>query len=177
MKERPILFSSPTWKPVYGYEGRYDVSDTGQVRSLSTYRSNSGLILATWVQNKGYHYVTLRNSLGVKKSFAVHRLVLESFVGPCPSGKQVAHGDGNPANNNVKNLRWATAKENIADRTAHGRTAVGEKNGSSKLDKFTVKTIKKLNQKGFSAYEIARLACVNPSTIERIWSGESLNTV
>lgn len=173
MKERPILFSGAIWQEVAGYEGRYEVSDAGQVRSLSTYRPTSGGILAHWVQNRGYRYVTLRGADGSKKAFAVHRLVLEAFHGPCPEGKQVAHFDGDPSNNHISNLRWASAKENIADRTRHGRTATGENNGSARLDKQSVNTIKRMKECGFSAYETARLACVSPSTIQAIWDGET----
>ncbi|WP_423196750.1 MULTISPECIES: NUMOD4 motif-containing HNH endonuclease [unclassified Cupriavidus] len=165
------------WKPVPGYEGRYEVSDAGHVRSLSSYRATSGGILATWVQNKGYHYVTLRSANGTKKSFAVHRLVLEAFVGPRPAGKQAAHADGNPAHNSLTNLRWATAKENIADRTAHGRTRSGEQNGSAKLDRFVVRTIKRLKGTNVSAYEVARLACISPSTVQSIWNNETWSHV
>jgi hypothetical protein len=107
-----------------------------------------------------------------RKSFAVHRLVLEAFNNPCPKGKQVAHGNGDPSDNRLSNLRWATAKENSADRKRHGRDATGENNGSAKLDRGAVKTIKKMKAKGFSSYETARLACVNPSTISDIWEGK-----
>jgi hypothetical protein len=166
------------WKSVSGYEGRYEVSDGGQVRSLSTYRSTSGGVLSHWVQNKGYHYVTLRGPNNTKASFAVHRLVLEAFVSPCPPGKQVAHNNGDPSDNRVSNLRWATAKENIADRTLHGRTVTGEAQHSAKLDRYVVKTIKKMQECGcFSAYETARLACVHTSTVQRIWDGEIWKTV
>ena len=159
------------WRPIAGYEGRYEVSNMGPVRSLSTYRSTSGGILKPWVQNKGYHYVTLRRVDGRRETFGVHRPVLETFVGPCPEGHQAAHDNGDPSVNTVRNLRWATAKENIADRTRHGRTRRGEENGSARLDRHIVKTIKKMRD-GFSAYETARLACVAPSTIERIWAGQ-----
>jgi hypothetical protein len=161
------------WRAIPGYEGRYEVSDSGAVRSLSTYRSTSGGELTPWTANKGYRYVSLRSVGSAKKSFAVHRLVLEAFEGPCPVGKQVAHWDGDPSNNHISNLRWATARENIADRTRHGRTAVGAKNGSAKLDQYTVKTIKRMKDCGFSTYETARLACVSSSTIDDIWSGET----
>jgi hypothetical protein len=174
MTEHPIIFNGQMWKPVVGYEGRYEVSRDGQVRSLSTYRSTSGGVLAHWISNKKYHYVTLRGISRKIKSFAVHRLVLEAFVSHCPPGKQVAHNNGDPSDNRVENLRWATAKENIADRTAHGRTCIGEAQASAKLDSHTVKTIKKMKECGvFSAYETARLSCVSPSTINSIWDGET----
>lgn len=51
----------------------------------------------------------------------VHRLVLEAFVGPCPSGCEGCHYDGNPANNIVSNLRWDTTKNNCLDKRRHGR--------------------------------------------------------
>ena len=117
--------------------------------------------------------VTLRGADGKKKSFAVHRLVLDAFVAPCPPGRQCAHADGNPANNRLTNLRWASAAENIADRTAHGRTRIGDENGGAKLDRHAVKTIKQLAGSGVSAYALARLACVSPDTIQRIWRGET----
>lgn len=175
MKERPIIFSASDvlWKPVVGYENRYEISNSGLVRSLSTYRSTSGGILKPWVQNRGYKYVSLRSANNIKKTFAVHRLVLDAFVGLCPPGRQCAHGDGDPTNNHVENLRWASAAENIADRALHGRTAAGEKNGSAKLDRHAVKTIKQLRNAGVSAYALARLACVHSETIERIWRGET----
>jgi len=168
-----ITEGAAEWRPVIGYEGRYEVSDEGVISSLSNYRSSSGGPLAPWANSKGYQYVTLRDAAGGKRAQAVHRIVLEAFVELRPSGKQVAHGDGNPANNRVGNLRWATSKENIADRTRHGRTAQGEANAASKLDRHAVKTIKRMKDCGFSAYETARLACVNPSTIDRIWAGET----
>ncbi|KAA9173021.1 hypothetical protein F3K36_16380 [Delftia sp. BR1] len=161
------------WRPIAGYEGRYEVSNQGLVRSLSSYRPTSGGLLAPWVQNRGYQYVSLRSADGTKKTFAVHRLVLEAFTGPCPEGRQCAHGDGDPTNNRHENLRWASAAENIADRTAHGRTLVGEDNAASKLDRHAVKTIKQLSNAGISAYALARLACVHPSTVESIWRGET----
>ncbi|EKN4745018.1 NUMOD4 motif-containing HNH endonuclease [Yersinia enterocolitica] len=176
MNEKPILFNAEMeeWKPVLGYEGRYEISNLGRVRTLSTYRINYfHKVLHTFTQNKGYQYITLRNVKGGRKTFAIHRLVLEAFVEPCPDGKQVAHWNGDPSDNRVENLRWATSKENIADRARHGRTAFGERAGSAKLDRKAVKTIKRLNKSGLSACEVAHLASVNPSTIISIWEGRS----
>lgn len=162
------------WRPAQGYEGRYEVSTAGEVRSCSTYhRRDAGRHIRGWIQNRGYRYVTLMAADGSKRSHGVHRLVLETFVGPCPPGHQAAHSNGDSADNRLANLRWASAKENIADRTRHGRTRSGEQNGSSKLDRHAVKTIKRMGERGFSAYETARLACVAPSTVESIWRGET----
>lgn len=167
------MANRPIWVHVPGYEGRYSVSSDGHIRSLSTYRPNCGGILATWQNCRGYHYVTLRDASGAKKAHGVHRVVLSAFIGPCPLGKQAAHNNGDVNDNRLANLRWATAKENSADRRAHGRTVIGEAQASAKLDRHAVKTIKKMKVLGFSAYETARLACVHPTTIDRIWAGET----
>lgn len=173
VSEKPILFNSEIWKSVVGFEERYEVSNQGRIRSLSTYRHGYfHKIMSHYIQNKGYHYVTLRDKER-KQGYAVHRLVLEAFVCPCPKGKQVAHWNGDPGDNRVENLRWATAKENIKDRARHGRTAQGEKAGSAKLDRKAAKTIKKLKDGGFSACEIAHLASVHFSTVLNIWRGET----
>ena len=134
--------------------------------------SHFSKIMKPWAGKKGYQYITLRKG-GSRKTFAVHRLVLDNFVEEKPAGKQCAHYDGNPQNNCVWNLRWASAKENIDDRKRHGRTACGERQGLSKLDEKCVKTIMKLKDSGLSKYEVAHLACVSYSSIERIWNGES----
>ena len=160
------------WLPVVGFEGRYEVSDQGNIRSLSTYQSSRyHRQVAGSVNGRGYRYVTLFDG-HAKHNVAVHRTVLEAFIGPCPSGHQGAHGNGDRTDNRLSNLRWASAKENIADRTAHGRTVRGVDQESAKLDDGTVRTIKRMREAGFSAYETARLACVNPTTIKRIWDGE-----
>lgn len=175
-RERPVLFSAEMsderWRPVPGFEGRYEVSSHGRVMTLTTYRPHqTGLVLRPYKNKKGYQYVSFRTN-GTRKSFAVHRLVLEAFAGPCPAGMQVAHGNGDPTDNRVENLRWATSVENHADRRRHGRVPEGEANASARLDLSAVKTIKKLKGKA-SAYEIAHLACVAPSTIQSIWDGKT----
>lgn len=161
------------WRPVVGFEDRYDVSDQGDVRSLNRIHPSRFMkIMAAHPNNRGYLYVTLFD--GIKgHNLAVHRLVLDAFVGPCPEGHQGAHNNGDRTDNRAENLRWASAKENIADRTAHGRTVRGTDQHAAKLDDGTVRTIKRMHVAGFSAYETARLACVNVSTVRAIWSGEA----
>lgn len=114
------------WKPIPGYEG-YEVSNHGRVRSLDRTvqlkdgrtRRQKGRALKPWVI-QGYLYVSLYKGRKVKKK-RIHRLVLEAFVGPCPEGMECLHGDGNPANNRLDNLRWASPSDNNLDTVKHGR--------------------------------------------------------
>lgn len=68
---------------------------------------------------KGYMSVSLTHE-DVRKTISVHRLVLMAFVGPCPSGMEACHNDGDPSNNSLSNLRWDTHKNNMADCIKHG---------------------------------------------------------
>lgn len=76
------------------------------------------------------------------KSRYVHHLVLEAFVGPCPPEMLARHGDGDPKNNALWNLRWGTHGENMADAVAHGTTAKGERNKAAKLTDEQVRAIR-----------------------------------
>jgi len=51
----------------------------------------------------------------IKKTFRVHRLVLEAFVGPCPHGCEACHRNNDPSDNRIENLRWDTKQSNLAD--------------------------------------------------------------
>lgn len=119
------------WRPVVGYEGLYEVSDCGRVRSLDrvvptvngrTYRLR-GVLLKSWsgATQHGHRTVSL-SAGGVEKVRLVHQLVLESFVGPRPApGMHCCHFNGDPADNRVSNLRWDTPTANQLDKVRHGR--------------------------------------------------------
>ena len=108
---------------VPGYEGRYEVSDHGRVRSLSRIRSHGrkwqGRVLKPTPMPKGYLLVNLwfDNS---KRMWLVHRLVLTAFVGPPPEGMEGLHADNDPANNRLDNLSWGTHSQNQFDQVVHG---------------------------------------------------------
>jgi hypothetical protein len=107
------------WKPIVGYEGFYDVSNMGKVRSYRVRGKvkTSGVpqrILAHTKNNNGYFYISLWKNLESKKRY-VHILVLETFNGPKPDGMEVMHVDGNQLNNNIDNLKWATHRQNMSD--------------------------------------------------------------
>ncbi len=103
------------WKAVVGYEGLYEVSDNGKVKSL---RKNH---LMTPTITRGYAYLKLRDRQGNDKSFPVHRLVAIAFI-PNPNDyKCVNHIDENKLNNNVDNLEWCTLSYNFNYGTARAR--------------------------------------------------------
>ena len=102
------------WRPVVGYEDLYEVSNTGQVRSLDKYDSLGvfwiGKLLSK-LKVRGYFMVKLRKD-GIQKMCSVHRLVAQAFI-PNPLGlPQINHKDEVKTNNRVENLEWCTAKYN-----------------------------------------------------------------
>lgn len=110
------------WKPVVGFEGLYEVSDHGRVRSLDRMTARGlrkGQMMKPFALDTGHLRVRLSRD-GRGSGPLVHRLVLEAFVGPCPDGQEGCHSDGNPENNHVGNLRWATRSENQLDSVRHG---------------------------------------------------------
>lgn len=142
--------SQEEWKPVVGYEGLYEVSRSGEVRGVIRRVMTKGGVTKPWkgrpirpfvVAKDGHLRIRLSNA-GTHKKHMVHRLVLEAFVGPCPTGMQCCHNDGNPRNNAVDNLRWDTPKSNWADSVRHGTSVRGEKQGSAKLTEEIVREIR-----------------------------------
>ena len=103
------------WKPVPGYEGKYEVSSLGRVRSLDRIDEENhfrkGQIMKTNLL-RGYVRVPLRDGKK-QKSYQVHRLVALAFIPNPDNLPQVNHKDCNPGNNNVDNLEWCDVKYNI----------------------------------------------------------------
>lgn len=100
------------WRDIIGYEGKYQVSNLGNVRSINYHREHITKPLAFILDQDGYKQVKLCKD---KKVYfkRVHRLVAEMFI-PNPYNKeQVNHIDGNKGNNSILNLEWATPKENM----------------------------------------------------------------
>lgn len=114
-----------TWKPVTGYEGIYEVSDQGRVRSLarSVPRGAHTLRVAERIMRPSgttYAVVMLRKPGVPSKTEAVHVLVLTAFVGPRPDRSEACHGPGGPRDNRLANLRWDTVHQNNLDKVRHG---------------------------------------------------------
>lgn len=101
------------WKPVKGFEGKYEVSSHGKVKSIGTYNTCKRGILSPMIDTSGYLHVKLYDS-GRTKDIGVHRLVAETFI-PNPNCLgYVNHKDENPMNNSVDNLEWCTNSYNLA---------------------------------------------------------------
>lgn len=117
------ISNQEVWKPVTGYEGFYEVSSLGRVRSLDRVAANGrffeGAVIKPSENYNGHFRVTLYKSRGRKQCW-VHRLVLEAFVGPRPANYDACHNNGVPSDNRAENLRWDTRSANAKDRVLHG---------------------------------------------------------
>jgi hypothetical protein len=142
------------WRPVSGYEGLYEVSSLGRVRSLDRWaqitpscrckpyrRFTPGKELKSAPHTSGYRSVCLWRE-GVQETALVHRLVCRAFHGEPPVGAEAAHGDGSKRNNQSKNLRWASRSENQGDSFIHGTKPLGERHRNSKLTAMNVRAIR-----------------------------------
>mgnify|MGYP007071567219 CR=1 FL=1 len=129
---------------------------------------------------KGHLRVELHSlACGVRpRKFFVHALVLTAFVGPCPDGMEGCHGDGNPKNNAVGNLRWDTPVGNWSDRKRHGRGCEGEKNpGGGKLTEATVRLARDLRSNGVPLKLIAQQIGVSVAMVSKVCRGQAWSQV
>ena len=114
------LLCMESWKPVTGTDGRYEVSDQGNVRSLV--RPGEPRPLRPFPHPRSGHLmIGVCHEAGERKrNRYVHRMLLEAFVGPAPDGYESCHRDGEPSNNTLGNLYWGTKSDNRRDSVKHG---------------------------------------------------------
>lgn len=143
---------SEEWTPIVGYEGHYEVSNLGRIRSVErrVKTTNSGVATTQLIRKKifkpqparqGYHQVCLcRNNH--RHSYSICRLVAKAFI-PNPLNKpQVNHKNSNRKDNRAENLEWVTALENMRHASIQGNLVKGEKNNKSKLNTDKVRLIR-----------------------------------
>jgi hypothetical protein len=176
------------WKPIKNFEGWYEVSNHGRVRSVTrdmTQKGNGGSeftytregkYLKPTLTNKGYLKVML-NIHSKKYQFSVHRIVAEHFV-PNPYDKpQVNHRDTNKLNNYEWNLEWVTNAENMEHAIQNDliKTTFGEQRSNAKLTENDVRYIKTHYEKGrgkMNSNYFAKRYGVHKTTIQQIINGK-----
>ena len=165
------------WKDIQGYEGIYQVSNLGRVKSLEReiVRSNGRItyqkecILKQKI-DKGYYRLGLRKK-GIRNFYRVHRLVAIAFIPNPKNKKTVDHINENKLDNRLSNLRWATQEEQIGYAMETGTFEIrkGEQVGGSKLKEKDVLEIReKYVPRKYSQYKLAKEYGVNVMTISDI---------
>lgn len=152
------------WKPIKGYEGLYEVSTYGRIRSLDRIIkrgkvnvSRRGQILKPVIRRLGYSFVTLCKDK--KDNVAIHRLVAQAFI-PNPDEKPfVNHIDFDPTNINVKNLEWCTQSENMQHSLKAGRLA----QGPDSIERSARAKWKPVEAKNIATGEVRLYGCIKDS--------------
>lgn len=158
---------SETWRDIPGYEGRYQASDLGRIRSLDRQvrnalgatRSCKGKVLSPGTMNKFGHQSV---SLGAGHSYCVHALVLTTFVGPRPKGHDARHLDLNGSNNRLENLAWGTRTQNNRDVLFGGGRIVTPED---------IRAIRSLRSEGVKVEDVARRFSISIPYVYAIATG------
>lgn len=115
------------WKDIKDYEGLYQVSNLGNVKSLAR-STTKGKVLVKSFDKDGYQKVTL-SKLGFHKQFSVHKLVAIAFIPNPYNFKEINHIDENKTNNSTNNLEWCTSKYNN-----HYGTSISRRSRNRKVE-------------------------------------------
>ena len=166
------LIGEEVWREIPGWEGKYLISNIGNVRSnwfgkvsrKTTYKDRDGYLRVNLYQKPR------------KACKLVSRLVLEVFVEPPKPNMEASHIDGNRQNNRVENLVWETRFENEQRKRIHGTIPRGERCGASVLTWVEVNSIRKERLSGVKLIVLASKYGVTPTTICGICKGKSWKT-
>lgn len=179
-------FDNEKWKPIKGFEGYYEVSSLGRIRSKdrivktrhSQFMYKGRVLLARYNEHAKGTYVSLSVKSNIQRFF-VHRLVAIAFI-PNPENKpHVNHLDADRSNNKVSNLEWCTASENLKHCVKLGRHKCprGEKHPRTKLTECSVNDIMRLIKLGLKNKDIASIYGIKASTVSAIKLGGQWNHV
>lgn len=160
------------WKSIEGYEGMYEISDSGHIRSLpgGKTKPRGEIVLKQYVTKFGYATVVLCNGNHHKKHFFVHRLIAEAFIPKSPGKNQVNHISGIKLDNSIINLEWCTPGDNQrhAFRLGLKKAKRGEKS-AKKLNWQQITEMRNKHARGeITYYRIAKNYKISPSTARSI---------
>lgn len=187
MQHRPhLIFDPELWADVQDYEGLYQISTYGRVKSLErwidihpegmkSYRrkiKEKILSPAKGSCDKRYYIVVLSKD-GAHKTHPVHRLVCQHFIDNHEDKEQVNHIDGDKDNNHVSNLEWCTSLENhLHSRKLKLHDDKGDKSVNAKVKTLDIPYIKELSENGVSYRVLGSMFGVSSTTIHRIIKGK-----
>jgi hypothetical protein len=170
MPENSTPLSTPTtevWKPVPGYEGLYEVSDRGEVRSIAR------RALITVQRSRRYLTVCLYKDSRRKRHY-VHAVVASAFIGERPAGHEVNHRDGDHLNNRADNLEYLTRSQNIRHAQRTLGSYRGERHPLSKLTEADIIEIRRTTKRNRKDYDRVALSYgIAWGTVRNIMRGKS----
>ncbi len=163
---RPTYEASEQWRPVLGYEQRYEVSDFGRVRCVFRRgRARTPRVLRLTISTYGYHTVHLCDG-STCRTRLVHRLVIEAFTGErIPKGLEVNHIDADRINNHMSNLDVVTGLQNAQHKSALDRHIYGERNKQTTLKESDIRAIRAMRAEGQQYKEIAAIYGISPYSV------------
>lgn len=176
-----MISTEERWAPVNDYEGLYEVSTLGRVRSLirigrGKRKTYGGRILKQYINPLNrYAYMTLCDDIGGRRRrlVRVHVVVARVFLGVPPEGYEVRHGNGIRHDNHLTNLSYSTHQDNCADKILHGTSQRGESHPSSKLsDAEAEEIIEQYKSGDMTQNELAKKYGVSQSSISWIVKGK-----
>lgn len=183
MQESPNAAPTERWLPVVGQEGKYEVSDRGNVRSLNRIivnrngipRSRKGCVLKPFLttakRRKRYRQVSIDSW-----PWGVARLMLEAFVGPRPFPGAVArHLNDQERDDRLDNLAWGTPKQNSEDldRNGHRNPVRGERSGAARVTEAHVLAIRSESARGRTIQSLSQEFGISKTAIGSIVTGRT----
>jgi hypothetical protein len=170
LKKKTAGFDMEIWKDIEGYQGSYQVSNLGRVKSLL----NSKEIILKPINSKGYSSVFLSNGKGTVKKFKIHRLVCICFLPNLENKPQVNHINGIKTDNRLENLEWSDNSSNQIHAIKTGLKVMkyGSNHGMSKLTEDQVKKIK-YEYNDLFEYQIAEIYGITQANVNFIRRGKT----
>jgi hypothetical protein len=156
------------WKDIKGYEGLYQISNLGNIKSFKRYKE--GKLLKPKFDKDGYREVGIRDSIGIRTFKRVHILVAKSFISNPNNYKFINHKDNNPSNNIVENIEWCSIEYNNKYRFTNGNAShKGSKSPVATITEDVAIEIYRLGHSGkYTEPELAKMFNTTRSIVNKI---------